>query len=177
MKTIPREDIELMKNCGKVGRGLYPFHNVWFYLKDKLLKEFGLFVGYDGQTWTDEDYNYEDEVYAIHHQILKRYILSDGTNEYVFHIPINEFFYWINGTDFIKQSESFDFYWKHKLNVIEGKKEITYYKTFVEGAWNSLKKLMRKYNHLLKRDRQLSFSDICNTCDFDNPNCNKCIGS
>jgi hypothetical protein len=155
MKLFPLEDIELMRKCGKVGKNLYPFHNVWFFLKDNILQEFGFFTGYDGQTWEDEDYEYEGEAYALHYQILKRYILFDGENSHVFHIPTNEYSYWINGTNITKESDNFQIYWKNKLNVIEGKKEKLFYKEFKEDAWDSLKKLVRKYNRLLVRDKQL----------------------
>jgi hypothetical protein len=153
-----KQDIEDMRICGKVGKNLYPFHNLWFFLKDKILTNYGKFDGYDLQTWDDMEYSFNaidpnnPEVFATHMHILKRYILQDGEWFHVFHIPTNEYDYWINGSNFINRSDGFNELYKLKKETIIGKKKYEYHQEYKTDAWNALKRLIGRYSYLVKNE-------------------------
>jgi len=61
---ISKQDIEDMRMCGRVGKNMFPFADLWFALKDKILISYGVFDGYDVQVWDDPDWDYPEEAYA-----------------------------------------------------------------------------------------------------------------
>lgn len=147
---LTQEDIKDMRICGKAGKSLYPFHKVWFSLKDQLLKKYGFEDGYDLQIWYDEEYRYwgEDtkDIVAEHCHILKRYIVDE---KYVFHMPTNEFSYFDFISQFEKSSSKYSKYAKLCRNKIEGKRPHSSLEEEKEG-WKSLKRLVRKYGYLVR---------------------------
>jgi hypothetical protein len=147
---ITQEDLECMITCNIVGERLYPFHKVWYYLKTRILNELGEFVGYDRQTWEDKDYFHEGELYAVHSHILEVWALKAGSiSEHIFHIPTNEYDYWVNFSDIQKQSEHYKDFLPFIRKTIDGKKKFRYDNRDIENAFRSLKFLLRKYSYLL----------------------------
>ena len=151
---LTNEDIQDMRLCGKVGKSLYPFHKVWYCLKERLLELYGYQDGYDLQIWYDKGYSeYGDdpeETLAEHCHILKRYTIQIDEWIHVFHIPTNEFFYFDFETQYEKSSENYDKYYNIYKNKMIGKRERVIAKDVRLDGWKSLKKLIRKYRYLIR---------------------------
>ena len=147
---IALDDFENIIACGKVGKFLYPFNNLWFSLKTKLLENFAIFDGYDLQEWEDEDWRDEGEIYAWHSHVLKRYIFPQ-IPEHIFHIPTNEYSYDLNYCFCEpKRSENYFELASQAKDKFNGKKKYELDGVAKERAWKSLKLLVGKYGYLLK---------------------------
>jgi hypothetical protein len=150
---VTKQDIEDMRMCGRVGKNMHPFADLWFALKDKILISYGLFDGHDVQVWDDPDWDYPEEIYATHEHILKRYVFADDKEIHAFHLPTNEFHYWRNGfMDYGKKTKRFDELRGQVKNLISGKKLYLSNEVSRNEAWKALKRLIKKFGFLLRSE-------------------------
>lgn len=139
-------DLDNLVLCNRVGMGRN--RSLFFCLKNSILQNYAIFDGYDLQTWDDIDYYDDEEVFATHYHILKRYIIGD----HCFHQPINEFQYcvWNQGPYGDKKSKNFKYFLEMCKNRIVGQKK--YISTEYErklSFW-AFKQLVRKFSFFLK---------------------------
>jgi hypothetical protein len=151
---ITREDIFDLKSCGSVGNW-FCWHKLFYDLKDLILLKYGYFTGYDEQNWNDDGWDYEEEVYATHSHILKRYVLVVGNQEYVFHIPTNEYSYFNYAYQDGKQSNDYSRLVAICRNKIEGKKKYSGSESSIQIAKKSLKNLLLKFGYLYKENKNV----------------------
>jgi hypothetical protein len=150
---ITRADVYDLHTCGRVGKW-FMWHKLFYDIKDLILNNFGTFDGYDQQTWYDTSWEHEDEPYAEHVHILKRYVLIADNVPNVFHIPTNEFSYFNFDWQTQHQSEKFKEFYDLCKNEIKGKKECYTDKTDMSAAKLSLKYLLIKFGHLYKVNKR-----------------------
>lgn len=139
--------------CGTYARN-WEHRRLFYALKTKILEVYATFDGYDLQIWYDDSWNWDEQYYAEHRHILKRY----SYNGHIFHSPTNEFEYFNFAHQNGKASPGFSELLKQCTRQIEGRKPFLFpSKETEELCWQALKRLVRTHGHLLRNRQQLSF--------------------
>ena len=168
MSKITEEDLLNIQQVGRVGKYIYPFNHLWFALKDKILEKYGLFQGYDLQSWDDlpNDDAFGDFEGATHNHILKTYWLSAGNidngAEFIdVHSPTNEYEYVPWGYGYYLKSDGYDEFELKCKHTFKGKKKYSSNREDQEIAWKALKRLVGKFGDLLKcyKQKELPFPE------------------
>jgi hypothetical protein len=159
---IELQDLEDLRNCGKFYWGDINKRNLFFSLKDAILKKYGFQYGYTLQCWDDIEYwDSDDEygdIYSTHQHILGRYYLSTQDGNYIsyqFHIPINEFCYYTNDGYYSKVSENFSELKKLVTDIMIGKKKKIRLEKNVLETEESLDRLTNKFGFLLENKNDI----------------------
>ena len=155
MVELTKEDMLDVQTIGRVGKYLYPFNKLWFALKDKILGNYGIFQGYDLQSWDDEPDDFCNFEGATHNHILKTYWLcagniDDGDEFIIIHSPTNEYSYWSWGYGHDLKSDGYDELKLKCKHTFEGKKKYSSLQGDREIAWKILKRLVKKFGFLLE---------------------------
>lgn len=135
--------------CGAVASRTWPWRKLFYALKDRILKIYGSFDGYDLQIFVKPGfYDFDPNCDGTEHcHILARYEL----NGHIFHIPTDEFSYFNFDTQSHRQSNNYAALKPYCQNIIEGRKTYLASRQDTTVAWIALKALVREHGRLLRK--------------------------
>lgn len=139
---VDTDTIHFLRECGSVAK-FWRHRNLFYALKDVILRRYGTFYAYDLQEWDDDGEDGPGDVWATHYHVLKVVRLG----EVDFHVPTSEYYYFNYAYQNGKQSPNYQHFSSLCRGKMMGRKRYGFPRP---EHYRMLKYLVKHHGHLLK---------------------------